>query len=159
MVSDHNSSPRAKPRAFGSGELKTSTVHILICAIKHCLKPESQMTKNLAFIMLIEKSVVNKTKGYFYYMICGYIQTLSELQFVLQMTTPSEYCFVQLIRLNPSLAEHDKPCLSKQCRSRSVGFCRSQLIWICTVIKYVNFYQKPEASNLIGWKLEVGMVP
>ena len=23
---------------------------------------------------------------------------------------------------NPSLAEHDVPCLSKQCRSRSVGF-------------------------------------
>ena len=25
------------------------------------------------------------------------------------------------------------------------------------VIKYVNFYQKPRSSNLIGWKLEVGM--
>ena len=25
------------------------------------------------------------------------------------------------------------PCLCKQCRSRSVGFWRSQLIWICTV--------------------------
>ena len=25
------------------------------------------------------------------------------------------------------------------------------------VIKYVNFYQKPESSNLIGWKLEVGV--
>ena len=25
------------------------------------------------------------------------------------------------------------------------------------VIKYVNFYQKPWSSNLIGWKLEVGM--
>ena len=35
--------------------------------------------------------------------------------------------------INPSLAEHDMPCLSKQCRSRSVGFWRSQLIWICTV--------------------------
>ena len=35
--------------------------------------------------------------------------------------------------LNPFLAEHDMPCLSKQCRSRSVGFWRSQLIWICTV--------------------------
>ena len=34
---------------------------------------------------------------------------------------------------NPSLAKHDMPCLSKQCRSRSVGFWRSQLIWICTV--------------------------
>ena len=25
------------------------------------------------------------------------------------------------------------------------------------VIKYVNFYQKPWSSNLIGWKLEVGV--
>ena len=37
------------------------------------------------------------------------------------------------IKFNPSLAEHDMPCLSKQCRSRSVGFWRSRLIWICTV--------------------------
>ena len=33
-----------------------------------------------------------------------------------------------LVLLNP-----DIPSLSKQCRSRSVGFWRSQLIWICTV--------------------------
>ena len=33
-----------------------------------------------------------------------------------------------LVLLNP-----DIPCLCKQCRSRSVGFCRSQLIWIYTV--------------------------
>ena len=26
----------------------------------------------------------------------------------------------------------DMPCLCKQCRSRSVGFFRSQLVWICT---------------------------
>ena len=25
------------------------------------------------------------------------------------------------------------------------------------VIKYVNFYQKPWSSNLIGWKLKVGV--
>ena len=25
------------------------------------------------------------------------------------------------------------------------------------LIKYVNFYQKPGSSNLIGWKLEVGV--
>ena len=36
-------------------------------------------------------------------------------------------------KINPYLAEHDMPCLNKQCRSRSVGFFRSQLIWICTV--------------------------
>ena len=33
----------------------------------------------------------------------------------------------QNLDFNPSLAEHDMPCLSKQCRSRSFGF------WICTV--------------------------
>ena len=25
------------------------------------------------------------------------------------------------------------------------------------VIKYVNFYQKPRSSNVIGWKLEMGV--
>ena len=33
-----------------------------------------------------------------------------------------------LVLLNPDIL-----CLCKQCRSRSVGFWRSQLIWICTV--------------------------
>ena len=31
------------------------------------------------------------------------------------------------------LLNRDMPCLCKQCSSRSVGFFRSQLIWICTV--------------------------
>ena len=34
---------------------------------------------------------------------------------------------------------------------------RSQLIWIFTVIKYANLYQQNVSSNLIGWKLEVGV--
>ena len=38
-----------------------------------------------------------------------------------------------MLSINPSLAKHDMPCHSKQCRSRSVSFWRSQLIWICTV--------------------------
>ena len=37
-------------------------------------------------------------------------------------------CLLTLVLLNP-----DIPCLCKQCRSRSVGFWRSQLIWSCTV--------------------------
>ena len=41
-----------------------------------------------------------------------------------------------LVLLNP-----DMSCLCKQCRSRSVGFLRSQLIWICTVCHYVNLYK------------------
>ena len=36
--------------------------------------------------------------------------------------------FLTQVMLNPGM-----PCLCKQCRSRSVGFFRSQLIWICTV--------------------------
>ena len=37
-------------------------------------------------------------------------------------------------------------------RSRSVGFFRSQLVWICTVCHYVNLYQQPGSSYQIGWK-------
>ena len=40
----------------------------------------------------------------------------------------SSYVILTLALLNP-----DIPCLCKQCRSRSVGFWRSQLIWIYTV--------------------------
>ena len=38
------------------------------------------------------------------------------------------FSFLTLVLLDP-----EKPHLCKQCRSRSVGFWRSQLIWICTV--------------------------
>ena len=37
------------------------------------------------------------------------------------------------IPLNPCPAEPGYTRLCKQCRSRSVGFWRNQLIWICTV--------------------------
>ena len=58
-------------------------------------------------------------------------------------------------QLNPSLAEQDMPCLSKECRSRSVGFNWSG--YALFVIQYVNMHQQPGSSNLIGWKLEVGV--
>ena len=59
---------------------------------------------------------------------------------------------------NPSLAEHDMPCLSNsvdpdQLASVEANSSESALF----VIKYVNSYQKPGSSNLIGWKLEVGV--
>ena len=64
-----------------------------------------------------------------------------------QQTFRSACLFMQFDQnLNPSLAKYIMPYLGKQRRSKSVGF-----------IKYVNFYQKPGSSNLIGWKLEVGM--
>ena len=53
--------------------------------------------------------------------------------------------------LNLVLLTPDIPCLHKQCRSRSVSFFRT-LIWIYTVIKYVNLYQQLGSSNLIGLK-------
>ena len=52
---------------------------------------------------------------------------------------------------NPSLAEHNMPCLSKQ--SEEANWSGSAQF----VIKNVNFYQKHGSSNLIGWKLEVGL--
>ena len=59
---------------------------------------------------------------------------------------------------NPSLAENDMPCLTNsvdpdQLASEEANLSGSALF----VIKYVNFYQKPRSSNLIGRKLEVGM--
>ena len=43
-----------------------------------------------------------------------------------------ETYILTLVLLNPDIL-----CLCKQYRSRSVGFWRSQLIWICTVCHYV----------------------
>ena len=50
------------------------------------------------------------------------------------------------------------PCLANsvdpdQLASEEANWSGSALF----VIKYVNFYQKHGSSNLIGWKLEVGM--
>ena len=52
-----------------------------------------------------------------------------------------------------ALLNLDMPCLCKQCRSRSVGFFRSQLIWSALfAIQYLNSYQQLGSSNLTGWK-------
>ena len=62
------------------------------------------------------------------------------------------------IIFNPSLAKHDMPCLSKQCRSRPVA--SEEANWSGSalfVIKYANFYRNPGSSNLTGWKLEVSV--
>ena len=44
------------------------------------------------------------------------------------ITYPKQWDILTLVQLKP-----DIPCICKQCRSRSVGFWRSQLIWIYTV--------------------------
>ena len=66
-------------------------------------------------------------------------------------------CKLSPKELNPSLAETTCPVLANsvdpdQLASEEANWSGSALF----VIKYVNFYQKP-SSNLIGWKLEVGM--
>ena len=58
---------------------------------------------------------------------------------------------IRLYWFNFSLAKHDMPCLSKQCRSRSVGFWRSQLIWICTVCHSVCDFISIIWINELDW--------
>ena len=49
------------------------------------------------------------------------------------------------------LQNPDIPCLSKQCRSRSVGFFRSQLIWICTVYHIECIFVSKTRIKLSDW--------
>ena len=51
-----------------------------------------------------------------------------------------------LVLLNPGM-----PCLCKQCRSRSVGFFRSQLTWICTVCHSVCEFISTTWIKLSDW--------
>ena len=52
---------------------------------------------------------------------------------VLQGIKVSQFILGKYSKVNPCPAEPGYTCLCKQCRSRSVGFWRSQMIWICTV--------------------------
>ena len=58
---------------------------------------------------------------------------------------------------NPSLAKHATSLVNSvdpdQLAPEEANWSGSALF----IIKYVNFYQKPGSSNLIGWKLEVGV--
>ena len=57
-----------------------------------------------------------------------------------------------LVLLNP-----DIPCLCKQCWSRSDGFWRSQLIWICTVCHQVCEFIATIQIKLSDWlKIQSG---
>ena len=65
-----------------------------------------------------------------------------------------KFCF----HFNPSLAKHGMPVLANsvdpdQLASEEANWSGSALFDII----HVNFYQKPGSSNLIGWKLEVGV--
>ena len=53
--------------------------------------------------------------------------------------------------INPVLLNPDIPCLCKQCRSRSVGFWRSQLIWIFTVCHLVCVFISTTRIKSSDW--------
>ena len=86
---------------------------------------------------------------------------LSVLFFCFLLSVPVRLCSVivsppgQLLYffslLTLVLLKPDILCLCKQCRSRSVGFWRSQLIWKGTVCHNVNLYRQSWSRNLIGW--------
>ena len=66
----------------------------------------------------------------------------------------SSLCILTLVLLNP-----DIPCLCKQCRSRSVGFFRSQLIWICSVCHKVYEFIATNQIKQSDWlKIRSGCV-
>ena len=69
--------------------------------------------------------------------------TVECAEFVPVFSSETDKQILILALLNP-----DIPYLCQQCRSRSVCFWRSQLIWICTVCHYLNLYQQSGSSNL-----------
>ena len=62
-------------------------------------------------------------------------------------------CYLTLLLLNTRCPVLANSVDQDQLASEETNWSGSTLF----VIKYVNFYQKPESSNLSGWKLEVGM--
>ena len=49
------------------------------------------------------------------------------------------------------------PCLCEQCTSRSVGLEANWSGPALFAITYLNLYQQSRSSNMIGWKLEMGV--
>ena len=66
------------------------------------------------------------------YIYPKYWDTLTPYQTCSKIWTSPWYQISTLVLLNL-----DMPCLCKQCRFRSVGSWRSQLIWICTICHLV----------------------
>ena len=64
---------------------------------------------------------------------------------------------IQILILNPSLAEQDMPLANSVDTYQLVSEEANWSVSALFIIKYVSFYQKPGLSYLIGWKLEVGM--
>ena len=74
-----------------------------------------------------------------------------------QIRMPCATVLYGALRVNPSPAEPYSPCLCKQFdpdqKPTETNWSGSALF----AINYVNLYQQSGLSNLIAWKLEVGM--
>ena len=68
-------------------------------------------------------------------MVCGkrvpHFKKMINMLMFFCLSVSSYACSSNILTL--VLLNLDMPCLYKQCRSRSVGFWRSQLIWICSL--------------------------
>ena len=62
-------------------------------------------------------------------------------------------CKSSLLNFSLVLQNLDMPCLQTVKIQIKANWSGSILF----VIEYVNLYQQPGSSNLIGWKLEVGL--
>ena len=128
----------------------------MLCAMK-CLTDKLNSTSNCRsweHLPICHWTLPNLNEtGFFFFFSQDNISTINHyLSFA--------ECFFQRVKVNTSQAEAKEPvpnkappqpnqltmlalvlldpdmsclCFCKQCRSRSVGFFRSQLIWICTV--------------------------
>ena len=108
-------------RAISSGFILFAQVLILICWAERVKSGHVHCCK----LNVFNKSTKNGNKCWSRW--DGFLQAVSSgstlfAKFVLDWTV------LTFVLLNP-----DIPCHCKQCRSRSNGFWRSQLIWICTV--------------------------
>ena len=70
------------------------------------------------------------------------------------MVFKADFSFnLTIVLLNPDIPWFANSVNPDQLASEEANWSGSALF----VIHYVNLYQKPGSSNLIGWKLEVGV--
>ena len=65
-----------------------------------------------------------------------------------------QYTLLTLVLLNPDISSYANSVDPDQLVSEEANWSGSALF----AMKYVNLYQQSGSSNLIGWKLEVGVV-
>ena len=115
-------------------------LHCLLTDTTECISREqrirwyfaqAQDDLNLCILRMSEGTVSLDVTHLILHYVILYNQT-AHLSFQYPIISPYHVHIIKFF--NPCSAEPRYiPCLCKQCRARSVGFWRSQLIWICTV--------------------------